>query len=117
VVEKILNDVVKRINIRLKEIKMTQKEFSRRLGKNENWLANLPHVQANVKLKDLISACGILQVEPSYLLSDNFSGNVCDMSLEEVVKMLVKKECDDYLERKLGKIEQLLQHIRKEYET
>ena len=114
--EKILDDIVKRINGRLKEMGMTQKEFSEKLGKNPNWLTALKHVQHDIKLNDLLGMCSILNVEPSYLLGENFSSHICNMNLLDIVKMLVKQECDFYLDKKLENIKELLQHIRKDYE-
>lgn len=112
--EKILEDVIRKIKEKLKEKKMTQKDFSILMGKNENWFTVLPHVQGDIKVKDLLKACKILEVEPSYLLSDNFSHNICEMSMEDLIKMLVKKECEKYMEEKMGKISKLLTHIRED---
>lgn len=112
--EKILEDIVKKINVRLKSMGMTQKKFSRKMGKSENWLTALKHVQKDIMLMDLIKACEILSVEPSYLLSGNFPKIIRYISMEDLIKMLVKKECENYLNENIIKISNLLTHIRKE---
>lgn len=111
--EQILEHVVRKINVKLKEKNITQKEFSLKMGKSENWLTALKHVQKDIMLKDFIKACEILGVEADYLLSDDFSGIVRRISMEDLIKMLVKKECKNYLNENIVKIIKLLQHARK----
>jgi len=116
-VEKILEDVVKKIKVRLKEINMSQEQFSIELGKGKSWFTALPHVQCDIKLKDFMRASEILKVEPSFLLGGNLSSSICNMSMEEMIKMLVKQECENYLKEKVENITNLLKHIRKTNET
>jgi len=111
--EKILDKVVKKINARLKEIDMTGKDFSRKMGKNPNWLTALKHVQNDILVKDLIKACQILKMNPSTLLSSNFSPNICDMKIDELIEILVKKKLDEYLKSN-KKISKLLEHMNGE---
>ena len=112
--EKILQDIVKKIKARLKENGMTQEQFSIKMGKGSKWFTALPHVQGDIKVGDLLKACRILKIEASKLLSSNFSYNICEMSIEDLIKILVKRECDVYLEKKIPRITHLLEHIRNE---
>lgn len=111
--EKILLDVVKKIKARLAEMGMTNKQFSLEMGKGESWFTQLPYAQCDIKLKDFMRASEILKAEPSYLLGDNFSNNICEMSIQDMIKMLVKQECENYLKEKVGNVTDLLKHIRK----
>jgi len=111
-VEQIIENVVRKINVKLKEKNMTQKEFSLKMGKGEKWFTALKHVQKDIMLMDLIKACEILSVEPDYLLSGNFPKIIRYISMEDLIKMLVKKECTNYLKENIGKIATLLQHRR-----
>lgn len=110
--EQIIEHVLRKINLRLKEKNMTQRDFSRRMGKSETWFTALKHVQNDIMLMDLIKACEILGVEAGELLSDNFSGAIHRVSMDDLIKIMVKKECANYLKENIGKIATLLQHRR-----
>lgn len=111
--ERILDEIVRKINSRLKEIGMTGKEFSKKMGKNPNWLSALKHVQSDILVKDLIKACQILKMNPSTLLSSNFSPNICDMKIDELIEILVKKKLNEYIKNN-KKISKLLDHMNGE---
>lgn len=110
--EKILEDVINKINIKLKEKGITQRDFSRRMGKSETWFTALKHVQNDIMLMDLIRACEILSVDAGELLSGNFFGPIRKISMDDLVKIMVKKECEKYLKENIAKITSLLQHRR-----
>lgn len=110
--EKILEDIIKKINIKLKEKGMSQRDFSRKMGKSETWFTALKHVQNDIMLMDLIRACEILDVDAGELLSDNFSGRIHRVSMDDFIKIMVKKECANYLKKNIGNIATLLQHRR-----
>jgi len=113
-VEKIIEDIIKKINIKLKEKAMTQRDFSRRMGKRETWFTSLRHVQNDIMLMDLIKACEILGVEAGELLSADFSRPTHRISMEDLIKILVKKECEKYLKENIANRVSVLPHIRKQ---
>ena len=110
--EKIVDGIANKIKPKLKEKKMTNKQFSLQMGKGESWFTQLPYAQCDIKLKDFMRASEILKVEASYLLGDNFSSSICEMSIQDMIKMLVKQECENYLKEKVENLTNLLKHIR-----
>ena len=87
-----INEIANRIKSKLGEMK--QGEFSLQMGHSGKWLDQLGHSQSDMKVSDLVRACDILDVSPCYLLSFNPRTHLCNVSLEKVMKLFIKRELD-----------------------
>ena len=87
-----INEIANRIKAKLG--KMNQKEFSLKMEHGENWLAQLGNSQTDMKVSDLVKACEMLDISPCYILSFNPRTHLCNVSIEKVMKIFIKRELD-----------------------
>lgn len=90
--EKILGDILKRVNAQLKLKGMTQAEFSVKMGKSRQWLTRLKHDDRDLKVVDLINASRVLDVNIAEFLPRDIMLKNFNIKFEELVRLIVREE-------------------------
>jgi len=90
--EKILDELLKRINAQLKMQGITQAEFSIQMGKGPQWLTRLKYDQRDLKVSELIKASELLKVNVTELLPKDIVIENYTINFEELVRKIAREE-------------------------
>lgn len=90
--EKVLDELLRKINAQLKLKGITQEYFSIKMGKGPQWLTRLKHDNRDLKFTDVIKACEVLEVNIVELLPKETVVENYTINFEELVRKIAREE-------------------------
>ena len=112
-----MEDVNKAITKRLnKEIRIkgwTKEKFNKEMKKSSRWITKVQSERREWTVNNLLNACRVLEIQPSSLMRIRIKKiNLCDMSIKEVLQIMLKENCNHFIEENPDKISMILDFIK-----
>lgn len=112
-----MEDVNKAITERLnKEIRIkgwTKEKFNKEMKKSPRWLTKVQSEKREWTVNNLLNACRVLEIEPSSLLRIKIKKtNLCDMSIKDILQIMLKDHCNTFIEDNPDKITMIMDFIK-----
>ncbi len=87
----------RKIEEKLKEKGMKKKVLAEKIGKTPGWLNNVLRHGRRLKIEDFIEISHALEVSTAELLPPKMGEEFNNLSLDSVIKAMVRKEVKEYL--------------------
>lgn len=98
--DRLIKDVISRIEIELKQQKVTKKALAEMLGKKEAWLHSVFSLRRQLKAGDFLRILAALKVPCERILPPKIAAEIGTLDLDEYFSRLINKEIESYLDKK-----------------
>jgi len=112
-VEDINNSITKRLNKEIRIKGWTKERFNKEMKKSPRWFTRVETEKREWTVNNLLNACRVLDIQPSSLLRIRIKKkDLCDMSIKEVLQIMLKEHCNSFIEDNPDKITMIMDFIK-----
>lgn len=103
--------IIKKIKSEMKKQGMTNEKFNKCMGRSARWFSKVKAGSIDMRISDLLKACKILGLSPSSLWTSQNHVSICDMTMKDLLSLLLKKHCDDLIRSNPSKLNELFKEL------
>jgi hypothetical protein len=112
-----VDDINKAITKRfIKEIRIkgwTKEKYNKEMGRSPRWITRMETEKRDWTVNNFMNSCRLLGVAPSAILQIKIrKKDLCDMTIKEILQIVLKEHCNDFIESNPDKISMILDFIK-----
>ena len=112
-----MEDVNKTLTERfVKEIRVkgwTKERYNKAMKKSARWITRMESEKREWTVNNFLNSCRVLGIIPSSIFKFKIkSKDLCDMSIKEVLQIMLKENCNSFIEDNPDKITMIMDFIK-----
>jgi len=100
----------------VKEIRVkgwTKERYNKAMNKSARWITRMESEKREWTVNNFLASCRVLGIAPSSVLKFEIkSKDLCDLSIKEVLQIMLKENCNNFIEENPDKISMIMDFIK-----
>jgi len=112
-----VEDVNKTLTERfIKEIRIkgwTKEKYNKEMKKSARWITRMQSEGREWTVSNFMNSCRVLNIIPSSVLKFKINKkDLCDMTIKEILQIMLKENCNHFIEENPDKINMIMDFIK-----
>ena len=112
-----MEDVNKTLTERfIKEIRIkgwTKEKYNKEMKKSARWITRMQSEGREWTVSNFMNSCRVLNIIPSSVLKFKINKkDLCDMTIKEILQIMLKENCNHFIEENPDKINMIMDFIK-----
>ena len=105
--------ITRRVNKERRIKGWTKEKFNEEMKKSPRWITKVETEKREWTVNNLLNACRVLEIRPSSLLRIKIrKTDLCDMSIKEILQIMLKDRFNSFVEDNPDKISMIMDFIK-----